>query len=241
MSEQRTGPDNDLAAEYALGVLEGDALARARSLAERDPSFRAEVARWTGRLAPLLEDVEPAAPPQDVWSRIEARIEDGTGSGNIVALRRRVTLWRGIAGASSAIAAGLAVLLLAGPQQAPAPVAPTQVPAAPPLVAMLGSDQETKLVATWDPSGRRLILAVAGEMASDPAHSHELWVIPAGGKPHSLGTMADRPQMHMRLAETIATLMRQGATIAISVEPRGGSPTGQPTGEVIAAGPLHST
>jgi anti-sigma-K factor RskA len=63
-------------------------------------------------------------------------------------------------------------------------------------------------------------------------------VIPAGGKPRSLGTMPDRKQMHMKLADTLATLLQQGATIAISVEPRGGSPTGAPTGPVVASGAL---
>jgi anti-sigma-K factor RskA len=45
-------------------------------------------------------------------------------------------------------------------------------------------------------------------------------------------------RMHMRLAETLARLLENGATIAISVEPRGGSPTGIPTGPVIASGAL---
>jgi anti-sigma-K factor RskA len=63
-------------------------------------------------------------------------------------------------------------------------------------------------------------------------------VIPAGGKPRSLGTMGDSKQMHMRLADAIASLMESGATVAISVEPPGGSPTGSPTGPVIASGSL---
>jgi anti-sigma-K factor RskA len=45
--------------------------------------------------------------------------------------------------------------------------------------------------------------------------------------------------MHMRLADALAQLLRQGATIAISVEPPGGSPTGAPTGPVVASGPLN--
>ena len=44
--------------------------------------------------------------------------------------------------------------------------------------------------------------------------------------------------MHMRLADTVAKLLQQGATIAISVEPPGGSPTGAPTGPVVASGSL---
>ena len=82
------------------------------------------------------------------------------------------------------------------------------------------------------------MLAVAGDMPADPSHAHELWVIPEGGKPHSLGTMARGRQMHMRLADALAQLLQQGATIAISVEPPGGSPTGAPTGPVVASGAL---
>jgi anti-sigma-K factor RskA len=46
-------------------------------------------------------------------------------------------------------------------------------------------------------------------------------------------------QMHMRLADALAELLQQGATIAISVEPPGGSPTGKPTGPVVASGSLE--
>ena len=44
--------------------------------------------------------------------------------------------------------------------------------------------------------------------------------------------------MHMQLADALASLLQQGATIAISVEPPGGSPTGAPTGPVVASGAL---
>jgi anti-sigma-K factor RskA len=103
---------------------------------------------------------------------------------------------------------------------------------------MLSSEKDMKVVASWDPTGRQLVLAVAGDMPADPAHAHELWVIPADGKPRSLGTMPASKQTHMRLADALAQLLQEGATIAISVEPRGGSPTGAPTGPVVASGAL---
>jgi anti-sigma-K factor RskA len=93
-------------------------------------------------------------------------------------------------------------------------------------------------MASWDPATRQLVLAVAGDMPADPSHSHELWVIPADGKPRSLGTMAGARQSHKQLADALADLLTQGATIAISVEPPGGSRTGAPTGPVVAAGAL---
>jgi anti-sigma-K factor RskA len=83
-----------------------------------------------------------------------------------------------------------------------------------------------------------MIMAVAGNLPGDARHSHELWVIPADGTPRSLGTLGTDKQSHKRLADTLATLLQQGATIAISVEPRGGSPTGSPTGPVVASGAL---
>ena len=65
-------------------------------------------------------------------------------------------------------------------------------------------------------------------------------MIPAGGKPRSLGTMAGGKRMHMSVEQALAQLLRAGATIAVSVEPAGGSPTGQPTGPVIASGTLQT-
>ncbi len=53
-----------LAAEYALGLLEGEDLLRARGMVASDPDFAAAVARWERQLAPLLDEV-PAATPAD--------------------------------------------------------------------------------------------------------------------------------------------------------------------------------
>ena len=176
--------------------------------------------------------------PSSIWTDIQRRL--GAPADNVVQLRRRVHQWRGVAAAMSALAACLAIFIILRPlPPAPAPTRIERPAAAAPLLAMLSNDQQaTKVVASWDPAAQRLVLAVTGDMPSDPAHSHELWVIPAGGKPRSLGTMGTAKQMHMQLAETIAQLLRQGATIAISVEPRGGSPTGAPTGPVVASGAL---
>jgi anti-sigma-K factor RskA len=107
---------------------------------------------------------------------------------------------------------------------------------------MVGEDQDQMMVvANWDPKQRRLVLAVAGDMPADRGKSHELWVVPGDGTPRSLGVMPAGKKMHMELAEQIAELLRQGSTIAISVEPPGGSPTGSPTGPVMWSGKLERT
>jgi anti-sigma-K factor RskA len=241
MTDKRQPGDDEraaLAAEHALRLLSGDEERRARALESGDPEFARDVARWRGRLAPLSGEVEPVEPPGASWSGIESAIGPADrGGATVIRLERRVSLWRGATAGMTALAATLAAILLVEPRGVLPPVQPP--PAHSPMVAMLADEQKQMAVmASWDPAGRRLVLAVAGDMPADPAHAHQLWVIPAGGKARSLGVMGGEKQSHMELAQALAELMRNGAMIAISVEPRGGSPTGAPTGPVIASGAL---
>jgi anti-sigma-K factor RskA len=229
-----------LAGEFALGVLDGEDLARARSLHAADADFRSEVADWWVRLAPLLDEVEDREPPVRVWAALQRRIGGEQVGDSDARLRKRLNLWRGVAAGASALAASLALVLVTRPDPAPPPAVDRPTATPDPMVAMLGEEGEApKLVAAWEPDNRRLVLAVAAEMPGDAAHSHELWVIPADGKPRSLGTMPAASRMHMDLDPATSQQLHAGATLAVSVEPRGGSPTGQPTGPVVASGKLE--
>jgi anti-sigma-K factor RskA len=66
----------------------------------------------------------------------------------------------------------------------------------------------------------------------------ELWLIPEGGKPASLGLIAAGQPVQLNVPQNLLPMVGSGATLAVSLEPLGGSPTGQPTGEVIAHGNL---
>jgi anti-sigma-K factor RskA len=223
-----------LAAELAAGLLDGEDAAQAQALAARDPDFRVAIARWTRRLAPMLDEVAPAAPPAGLWSRIEAEIAPARS--NVVQLRRKMNLWRGYSLAATAIAASLALVLVTRPAAPPAPVEAPR----PTLVAMMQSEAgPARLVATYDPATRRLIVAAAAGMAPAAGHAHELWLIPAkGGKPHPMGIVSAVAPNKMDVPMAQAADVREGASFAISVEPPSGSPTGAPTGPVIARGML---
>lgn len=228
-----------LAGEFALGLLTGDAQQEALALLNCDSAFAEEVARWRGRTAPWFAEFAPATPPADGWSRIEAATTDGPRASDVIDLRRRVGRWRAATAGMTALAASLAIVLMSQLEPSGVTQLPDQPQPSAPMVAMLGDEQkQMKVVASWDPVARQLVLAVPGNMSADPRHAHELWVIPADGKPRSLGTMPTGKQMHVRLAVALAQLLQQGATIAISVEPRGGSPTGKPTGPVVVSGAL---
>jgi anti-sigma-K factor RskA len=231
----------ELAGEYALRLLEGEERERARALVASDSEFRADVARWSGQLAPLFDEVEPVAPPPRVLAAIEQRIaQPPERVDNVYQFRRRLNLWRGFAAAASAIAASLALVLVTRPEPVAQPPAIRE--AAPPMVAVMeGEESDARLVATWDPSGRSLVVAAAAGVEPVAGRSHELWVIPADGTPRSIGVMPGTAPMHLRLAGPMADQFAEGATLAVSVEPAGGSPGDAPTGPVIASGKLQRT
>ncbi len=237
------GPDL-LAAEYALGLLDGPERGRAESLLANDPGFRDSVARWSGRFAPLLDEVEAASPPPGLWTRIEAAIapraaspaaSDALASSNVHVLRRRVGLWRGYSAAATALAASLALFLVTRPPaEAPAPQ-----PAPAPLVAMMEAEgSPAKLVATYDPASRMLLVAPAAGVEAVAGHSHELWLIPADGKPRPMGLVEPGAPRRMAIPPALLSEVKAEVTLALSVEPSGGSPSGQPTGPIVAAGKL---
>jgi anti-sigma-K factor RskA len=230
MTDRPESVDRDtLAAEHALRLLSGEKHREAAALEAADSPFAARVARWRARFGPFFEEIESVQPPDRVWHRIE-HATAGTPVSNVIALRRSADRWRAATIGMTALAASLALVVVQQPRTAP--------PSAP-LVAMLGDrERNMKVVASWDPAQRQLVLAVAGDIPPDPSHAHELWVIPAGGHPRSLGTMPAVKQMHMRVADPLARMLRQGAVIAISAEPPGGSPTDRPSGPMLLSGAL---
>ena len=160
-----------MAAEQALRLLSADERREALAREASDPQFAAEVARWRGRLAPLHDETNAVAPPAGLWSGIEAAITGSVpANDNLAGLRNRLKIWRSATAAMTAIAAGLALVLVYQPHPAPPPGTPAaqRAPAAP-MVAMLGDKTAMKVVASWDPAARQLVLVVAGDMPRTPS------------------------------------------------------------------------
>lgn len=237
-----------LAAEYSLGLLEGAELEAARTRIGADPTFADAVEAWDRRLAPLFEGVAEVAPPAHLWPRIEQSIAarqtgepEAPGGDNVLLFRRRERMWRGIAGGMTALAAALALVLglrIAQPD-APVPQAPPQEAPAPTLVASVTSEDGAATLAVAFAPDRRTLLVTPTRIQPAAGHDHELWLIPASGTPVSLGLVrADTPQ-RVQVPESLSGAVAPAATVALSVEPTGGSPTGLPTGPVIATGALR--
>lgn len=204
--------DDLLAAEYVLGLLDGDDWRAADQRAAIDGAFAARVRAWETRLEPLNADF-PEFPAPDLMPQIEARL--------FPAPRRR-TGWRWLAVGSlvGTLALGLVVL---------SPVLRT--PPAPRLTAeLVAEDRALVLAASFD--GTRLSLRADGPPAG-AGLDYELWVIGADGVPSSLGLLQGGTL-------TREAALQAGQVLAVSLEPAGGSATGLPTGPVLATAELRA-
>ncbi len=231
-----------LASEYVLGTLRGGARRRFVQLMQRDAALREAVATWEAHLTPLADLVEPIAPPRRVWNNIEARIgataassrsnaeTNQNAAGNAISgggFWGSLPFWRGLGVVGSTAAA---ILLAATLRSAPVAV----VSPDPMVVAVLEDNGEARLIVEQPKSGYVMVKMVKPWNGPDD-HSLELWVIPKDGAPRSIGLVSD--SVDTKLIKTdMDVRLTDGTLFAVSKEPKGGSPTGAPTGAVLCKG-----
>jgi anti-sigma-K factor RskA len=228
-----------LAGEYVLGTLRGPARRRFEAMMREDAALAETARRWEGLLTPLAEQVPPVEPPRRVWREIEARIDAAAG----IPARRKapaaesartslwgnLSFWRGFA----LVSGGLASVLLAtflylstGPRGEPLFVAVLQEPVA--------NGPVRTVVSMHSPNLLRVRMVKPWAEARD--RSIELWILPTEGAPRSLGTVGNAVGDTMIDIASTDPRVKGAQAMALTVEPRGGSPTGKPTGPVLAKG-----
>ncbi len=226
MDEDR--PDDVLAGEFVLGVLDAAERAAVQRRIEDEPAFAALVHRWEESLDPLAEGYEPVAAPARVREAVEARLFAGPDTAPAKGgFWQSVSLWRGLALALMLLLAVLGTLLVTGDRT---------TPEGDRLVASLSVDGgASRFVAFYEQATNRMHLSPVA-VETQPNRDMELWIIPPGGAPLSLGVIPASGEAVIPVQGEIQRHFAAGATFAVSREPAGGSPTGAPTGPVIAAG-----
>jgi anti-sigma-K factor RskA len=224
------------AAEHALGVLSSAERRAAELRMAQEPAFAAVVEAWRERLQPMSDHLAPVAPPASVWAAVQRALPANDNA----SARRSLRFWRGATAASLSLAAAsvaVAVFVGARPPVALQPPAPGQLLDAS-LVAQSGAPVPL-FVAAYDPVRKALIVTSLVTASTDPAHVHELWVIPADGKPRPLGIVKPGATQAMPMPEKYLPSLAEGSALAVSLEPPGGSPKGDvPTGPITAVGKL---
>ena len=217
-----------LASEYVIGTLRHGARRRFEALLPAHPLLRDATLVWRDRLMPLTAAIVPVQPSGDVWRRISDRIGGrvGEAGGDLKMAWHRLAIWRGIAVFTSAAAFGLAVLL-ANPSAQP-----------PPVVVVLASTSAAgavlpgSLVASISGDRATLVARAIVPVSVQADRSLELWAVPTSGTPRSLGVLPNGSGTVALRGKVLA-----GAdTLAVTLEPNGGSPTGKPTGPIVYAG-----
>jgi anti-sigma-K factor RskA len=251
-----------LAANYALGTLRGAARRRFETISRDNATVRAAALVWQGRLSGMTELQSPILPDPALWKRIEnmvqaereaaamqsARESDqvhtvGTTSW-LVRLWQGIWVWRGAA-AAGALATVLAVVTGVGLRDQlnirgkQVDELSAQLKIAPKIeyVAVLVDSKslETMLV-TFDSKSQNLVLQRVGDYQEASDKSLQLWALPNGGSPRSLGVLGGEKVLRLAAAEGD---VKQVPTLAISLEPKGGVPSaGGPTGPVLFKGAL---
>ena len=215
-----------LAAEYVLGTLRGRARRRFESWLV-SPQVGALVNAWETRLAGLEPTLQNVAPPASVWRGIENKLSLRRAS------RPSTMRWVGIA-ASLIFFGVLGVFLVRDGVK-------------PPVVETLATTQKAFIQDAPDSIYWRVELKGDNQELSvhvhkvhdlDAGKALELWALPDGGAPVSLGVLPTTGDHHRVLTAAQRAALAGSKQIAVSLEPAGGSPTGAPTGPVLHVAPL---
>lgn len=215
-----------LAADYAIGHLKGAARTRYEKLQLDDPEWQRLTMWWLDRIHLLAQTIQPVRPGARVWRNIEWRLFGVRGS-------RSFFWWRSLAVFSTLLAVTFAALFVRN-------VTDRQFAPQAMHYALLQNESAVPgWIVTLDRRAedvRYLRVAALPKLDLAPANAYELWMLPPGERaPVSLGLLPQTGVTEFAISDQAADELMRGA-LAVSLEPPGGSPTGQPTGPVLFQG-----
>jgi anti-sigma-K factor RskA len=223
-----------LAAQYALGTLSPRARRRLAAVGEANPAVGTALRDWEMRLASLAEAIPGVVPAPRVWASVRRRLGLGPE-----ASRRAppapwwasLSLWRGLAFAGFALAFALGVSVFAPRSERP----DERI-----VVVLAGPDAKPALLVSADRGGRYLTVKAVAPVAVPADRALELWSLPEGRDPLSLGLVPATGIARLPLGAPAGIALQNIPALAVSLEPPGGSPTGKPTGPVVYTGSVQN-
>jgi anti-sigma-K factor RskA len=224
--------ERPFAGEYVLGVLDAAERAEAERRIAAEPAFARAVAWWENHLVPLAAEVGPVQPSTGLWPRISNLISAPVRPNAM----NNVRLWQGLSAGAVAVAAA-ALVFVALPRPAPPVVPPQPAVVQAAEVAVIGdpTTNQPRFVATLDHATQELVITPVN-LNVPAGRDAELWIIPEDAAPISLGVVPQQTAKRLAVPPGLKAAGAYTATLAVTDEPLGGSPTGAPTGTIRAAG-----
>ena len=241
--EERTA----LAGEYVLGLIEGADLTAFDQQLETDPDLAAAVERWRVHFAAIDATAAPIEPPAALWSRIETELAtlaqqaapasvsnaaSAQASRPAAAAASRLSdwwnslfVWRG-----AALAGALAIIVLAAGLLNALDRARRQ----PVMVAVLMTEASVAAAVVNTFADGRVEMVPLQAIHVPEGKALEIWTLwDRAVGPRSVGLIERARSTHLRLDQLP---LGKDQLFEITLEPATGSPTGRPTGPIIAKG-----
>ncbi|MDE2448737.1 MAG: anti-sigma factor [Gammaproteobacteria bacterium] len=227
-------PDEVLAGEYVLGVLDAGQRRAVQDRIAADPVFARRVGEWEQRLGSLHASIAPVEVPPQVWQRIRSRLGWQTPTAR-AGLWHSIGLWR--TATALAVAAAIAAFLVgrAPPRVPRQPTAALQ-PAAGSVTTLARDSGAPGWLASIDVGSGTILLVPVPEPPDPRGRVPELWLIPQGKTPQPLGLLSSSRSHAVIVPAGLRAAIRSGSLLAVSLEPPGGAPHGVPTGPIVAKG-----
>jgi anti-sigma-K factor RskA len=225
-------PDDVLAGEFVLGVLDTVQHRAAQARVESDRAFAQRVAEWERRLGPWLADIEPVEAPPQVWARVCARLGWNEGARAPAGFWQSLGFWR----AATVLSTVVAVAAIAWTLQ----IAHPPESGAKPVIPLAHDDGTPGWLASVDSSHGTVLMVPVPSAPDSQGRVTELWLIPAGKAPRSLGLVSINKSYTVTVPEDVRAALVAGSVLAVTLEPASGVPHAAPSGPIIAKGAIGS-
>jgi anti-sigma-K factor RskA len=233
---QLSPPERDaLAGEYVLGLLDGAESAAAERRLDTDRDFAASVERWRRHFFALDATATPLVPSPSLWSQIEASLTTAAEPARVAPSSNPASrfagwwnslfVWRG-----AAFAGALATILLAVGLFSALDRARRQ----PLMVAVLLTDSNVAAAVVNTFADGRVEMLPLQSIDVPAGKALEIWTLwDRAVGPRSVGLIERARSTPLRLDNLP---LGNGQLFEITLEPATGSPTGRPTGPIVAKG-----
>lgn len=238
--DQLSPPERDaLAGEYVLGLLDETEFAAAEHRLDTDSDFAASVERWRQHFFALDATTTPLAPSVDLWPRIEAGLAGllqpaasaatarpaMAGSSRLADWWNSLFVWRGAAFAGALATVILTIGLFGALDRARRQ---------PLMVAVLLTDTNVAAAVVNTFADGRVEMLPLQSIDVPAGKALEIWTLwDRAVGPRSVGLIDRARSTPLRLDNLP---LGRDQLFEITLEPASGSPTGRPTGPIIAKG-----
>jgi anti-sigma-K factor RskA len=231
--------DDVLAGEYVLGVLDAVQRRQLQTRLETDRVFAQRVEEWERRFAPLLADIEPVQAPAHAWSGICRRLGWTERESSATGFWHSLGFWRAATLLSTVVAIG-AIAFTMRSLTPPQPVVQQQAePGAKPVTPLAHNDGTPGWLASVDAAGGTVLMVPVPSAPDATGKVPELWLIPAGKAPVSLGAVSITKSHTVTVPQNARAALVAGSVLAITLEPASGIPHAAPTGAIVAKGTIQ--